>query len=236
MVESNILPNSNANKLQLRCSGQKSGCDRCKAVDYPCIYSPVAHSRGPRKLNRRGGSAGRETVKKRQRSSNKPRQVEPLHSYPYDCEYDSARGSIQGKGQKDDQEGNRQQPGSQYTTYYPDVTKTLTDNPIGLLSSLSAGFEDYIRTSCESQMPLANDFSYSTSTAGPWASFTTATSDTCFTNPADLMFDEFGYDSTAGGYILSSSSPPSSSGVPLQLRGPEAPPSTWPNIGTIIGA
>lgn len=38
--------------LQLRCSGQKPGCDRCKSTSSPCIYSEVVDGRGTRRRKR----------------------------------------------------------------------------------------------------------------------------------------------------------------------------------------
>lgn len=223
--------------LQLRCSGQRSGCDRCEAVGYPCIYSPAAHSRDARKVNKRSTSAWRKAVKRRGfiQHAEEVGSHQDLSSRNHFGGYEHGLGHSlnQKNNQENDPQG--QQKLQQQSTPNASMANTTNESCIENLPHISTGFGSGFETLYGPKVsPAVDTPDYSIGVDGPWASFAATLGDTYFMNPMGMTYDAFEYGSMACNHVFTSLLPSSSSGEYSQAQKPVALASTTSDISAIL--
>lgn len=199
--------------LQLRCSGQRSGCDRCKAVGYPCVYSPAAHSRDGRKVNKRSTPAGRGGTKQHRfiKYTEKAgsHQALPTRNYRDGYKHSLAPSLNQEAGKEHEREQQKRSQQGIQDVAENNIHEVSTEE----LSPMLNGFRGELKTLHEPQIPTTFDFlDYPMSAGVPWASsFSAAIGDTYFAHPVGTSYNAFDCDNTTCGNVFASlpvSSPP----------------------------
>lgn len=193
--------------LQLRCSGQRSGCDRCKAVGYPCVYSPAAHSRDPRKVNKRGTPAWRKAVKRRGfvQHTEEVDCHKDLSSHNHLDDYQHGLGHS--LNQKDNQENDPQGQQKLHQQGSPDTSKANTTNESSIqkLPHILTDFGSEHETLYGHQLLSSVDIlDYSIGVNNSWVSFDSSIGDTYFANPVGVAYDAFEYGNIASDHLATS--------------------------------
>lgn len=185
-------------ETKLRCSGQRSGCNRCTTASVPCVYSPATHSRGTQNLNKHGISAWRKTIEKRRTTRHtekaRSRQVSPprkyLDSYGHGLTHITPSQDV-------DHSFDQQPPQrlSQQNLQNSAMVHISCQTSMEEFSPILAGFEDHSKTSLyEPQMSTGVDFlDYSVGADDPWASFTAVMGNPYFADPIGMTYDNFQY-------------------------------------------
>ena len=208
-------------RLQLRCSGQRTGCNRCEASGCRCIYSPSAHSRNARRIGERGDPPRpRQNEKGRRVERTKKARTPPSSSTSrcpkqnrcesktsqIDYEQDKARPEYQNK------------PEPPPTTLSMDIVKTSPDHPSLEFSPTAPDLLGDLGTQHGPSIVVSNTYSnQQISIDGLWNLVPTAdTYPLAF--PIDLPYAGPYYESTSLDYFHSASSSSWPDGAPAQFK------------------
>lgn len=207
-------------KLQLRCSGQRTGCNRCEAAGCRCIYSPSAHGRDVRRVNKRRDllrpkqNKGQHVGAKEKTESQQPSSTP--HN-PMESGGESLTGLI-GYQQGTTPSVNLHKPELQHTTLGMDIVKTSPEEPSLKFPPTGPDLIGDIEALYGPSLAVANTY-YSQSIAIDelWTSVTAADANS-LTYPIDLPYTGLDHESTCVNYVHSTLPPlcPATTSVELK--------------------
>lgn len=179
-------------EIKLRCSGQRTGCDRCEAASSRCIYSPSAHSRDVRRASKRIESPRLRHIKKRQRidrTETHSHQPKPLRHNSKGNTYESVL--CLHHEQDDGQPQDPHKPEPRSATLRTDLAKASPEARVLEFPPTSPpDFIGDIKSLYEPPTLVADEcYSYSIGIRDFWASVPTAEA-YYHANPIDLTYNE----------------------------------------------